>query len=124
MVKNPFIRTFMRETQPTTGRRSSRSWHHRLTALFAAVLAMLFVAGCDQGNLRFNPLPVGEYYTLSGTVSLASLPVEGDLVDSGVINPSLLVMNDYSKFQLTAGEKSAWAAKEGTFTVSRTSSGE
>jgi len=90
-----------------------------LTALFAAVLAMLFAAGCDQGNLRFNPLPVGEYYTLSGTVSLASLPVEGDLVDTGVINPSLLVMSDYSKFQLIAGEKSAWAAKDGTFTVSK-----
>ncbi len=80
---------------------------------------MLLVTGCDQGNLRFNPLPTGEYYTLSGIVSLAGFPVEGDLVDTGAINPSLLVMSDYSKFQLTAGGKSAWAAKDGTFTVSK-----
>ncbi|MBP7632633.1 hypothetical protein KBA41_00585 [Candidatus Ozemobacteraceae bacterium] len=119
MEKKVLTRTSMRESQRTTGRRSSRSWAHRLTALFAAVLAMLLVTGCDQGNLRFNPLPTGEYYTLSGNVSLANLPVEGDLVGTGVINPSLLVMTDYSKFQLTAGEKSSWAAKDGTFTVSK-----
>lgn len=98
---------------------TSQIRHHRLTALFAAVLAMLLTAGCDQGNLRFNPLPSGEYYTLSGNINLSNYPVEEDLVNASTVKASLIVMSDYSKFQLTSGEKSAWAGKDGTFTVSK-----
>lgn len=109
----------MHAMERMSSQRTSQVRHYRLATLFVAVLAMMLSAGCNEGNLRFNPLPAGEYYTLSGSITLSGCPVEEDLVNASSVKASLIVMSDYSKFQLTSGEKSAWAAKDGTFTVSK-----
>ncbi len=99
--------------------RNPRGRQNRWLAFVAAFFAMLIFAGCNQGDLRFSPLPAGEYYTLSGRISLSD-PVEEDLVNaSATIRPSMMVMSDFSKFQLLSGERTSWAAKEGTFSLTK-----
>jgi len=110
----------MRNTSSTfSSARNPHGRQSRWLAFFSALFAMLIIAGCDQGDMRFSPLPMGEYYTLSGRISLSD-PVEGDLVTaSATIKSSMMVMSDFSKFQLLVGGRTAWTAKEGTFSLTK-----
>ncbi|HEY9069191.1 MAG TPA: hypothetical protein VIV61_02985 [Candidatus Ozemobacteraceae bacterium] len=103
---------------PPAGNHSTAFCLHRNFAVLIAVLTMIVSAGCNTG-LQFNPLPAGEYYTLAGSISLTD-PVEGDLVTaSPTVRPSLMTMSDYTKFQLVSGDRTSWAARDGTFTLTK-----
>ena len=84
----------------------------------AILLAMLVIFnGCTgKGDLRFNPLPDGSHFALSGQLKLPEI-VETDLSSS--LRAVLGNISDFSVFTVTAGGVSTRADKSGNFSLSK-----
>ncbi|MBU1109057.1 MAG: hypothetical protein KKB51_20430 [Candidatus Riflebacteria bacterium] len=82
------------------------------------LLAMLILFnGCTgRGDLRFNPLPDGSYFKLSGQIKLGEI-VETDLSSS--LRAVLGTISDFSVFMVSAGGVSSRADKSGLFSLSK-----
>lgn len=88
-----------------------------LALLLPGFLLMLTAVGCLQkGDMRFNPLPTEETYTLGGRILLPEV-VESDLMLVSVREPLAVIgaVSDFSKFVVSAGGLSAQVKADGTF---------
>jgi|GEM_PF-819959 len=85
-----------------------------------ALLLLLLGTSCvDHGDLRYNPLPSGEYYTLAGNISLPEL-VESDLFLSiRPLSTAIGAVTDFSKFAVSVPNIGVYAGKSGAFSVSK-----
>ncbi|MFZ2959917.1 MAG: hypothetical protein WA705_23810 [Candidatus Ozemobacteraceae bacterium] len=91
---------------------------YRTKRLFPVVIIFLFTAlGCvNRGDLRLQPLPEGESYTLAGNIILTDL-VEKDLLASRL--EDIAHVTDFSTFLVSAGGKQVHANKDGTFRIEK-----
>lgn len=83
---------------------------------FAAFLS----AGCtSRGDLRFAPVIPGEFYTISGRLSLPEI-VETDLLASSRdVRGDLVRLTNYRTFNVSVGNIAALASSSGDFNLSK-----
>ncbi len=87
-----------------------------LFLMLLMLIQVILATGCGgTGNLRFNPLPSTQKYTLSGKIELPEI-VETDLLTS--VRGNLQAITDFTKFKVYAGEHSAQVSSDGSFTLS------
>ncbi|MBI3039560.1 hypothetical protein HYY75_11050, partial [bacterium] len=100
-------------------RKNLKQFHPTIGLLFFAVILSFLSSGCENGNLRFNPVSPDENYALAGNISLSD-PVESSLLTSfRRLNSDISVITDFSKFLLAAGVKSGYANKDASFRLER-----
>lgn len=80
------------------------------------LLAMMFVFnGCTgKGDLRFKPLPDGNYFDISGQLKLPEI-VETGLAAS--VRAVLGQISDFTVFKISAGGVTAQVSKDGSFNL-------
>lgn len=85
---------------------------NRLYSLILLMMVFLF-NGCSatqKGDLTFND-PTGDTFNISGKIVLT------DIIETDSAHFSLATISDYSNFKVTAGEISAYADKNGYYTL-------
>lgn len=91
------------------------------TGLHRILLLTILLAGCaggcmnQRGDLRFNPIPAGERFTIAGRLQL-DVPVETDLL--GSIRRDLLIPKKLADFQVSAGDVTTRVDDDGHFVIS------
>ncbi|MBF0498911.1 MAG: hypothetical protein HQM09_02155 [Candidatus Riflebacteria bacterium] len=90
--------------------------YRSMELLPVAILLLFTTLGCvNHGDLRPQPLPTEEVYTLAGTVATSDL-VEKDLLASRLTD--IAHLTDFTTFEIVAGNRKTRANKDGTFTLS------